>query len=94
MSQLAEQTRAISVTKLHPVIGVEIPGVDLSLPLREETLRQIKDAWHEHTVLLFHDRTLAKRSSADSLPISARSRSGYRRSRVRRARPMRWSGTT
>ena len=46
MSQVAERTRAISVTKLHPDIGAEIRGVDLSRPLDEETVRQIKDAWH------------------------------------------------
>ena len=60
MSQLAERTQAISITKLHPVIGAEISGVDLSLPLDEETLRQIKDAWHEHTVLLFRDQDLSE----------------------------------
>ena len=39
MSQVAERTRAISVIKLHPDIGAEIRGVDLSRPLDEETLR-------------------------------------------------------
>ena len=60
MSQVAERTRTISVTKLHPVIGAEIRGVDLSFPLGEETLRQIKDAWHEHTVLLLRDQDLGE----------------------------------
>src|SRR5262245_6313169 len=60
MSQLAERTRAISVTKLHPVIGAEIAGVDLSRPLGEEALRQIKGAWHEHAVLLFRDQDLGE----------------------------------
>ena len=60
MSQVTERTRTISVTKLHPVIGAEIRGVDLSLPLGEETLRQIKDAWHEHAVLLFRDQDLGE----------------------------------
>src|SRR6185295_16721611 len=57
---LAEQIKTISVTRLHPVIGAEIGGVDLGRPLDAETLRQIKDAWHEHTVLLFRDQHLSE----------------------------------
>jgi len=59
MSPVAERTRAISVTKLHPDIGAEIRGVDLSRPLDEETVRQIKDAWHQHAVLLFRDQDIS-----------------------------------
>ena len=33
---LAEPTTTISVTKLHPAIGAEIRGVDLSRPLDAE----------------------------------------------------------
>ena len=55
MSPVAERSRTISVTKLHPDIGAEIRGVDLSRPQDEETMRQIKDAWHRHAVLLFRD---------------------------------------
>ena len=46
MTNVAEKTRAISIQKLHPVIGAEIKGVDLSRPLDEETARQVIDAWH------------------------------------------------
>jgi alpha-ketoglutarate-dependent taurine dioxygenase len=56
----AERIRTISVTRLHPVIGAEIGGVDLCRPLDAETLRQIKDAWHEHTVLLFRGQSLSE----------------------------------
>ena len=42
------------------MIGAEIGGVDLSRPLDAETLRQIKDAWHEHTVLLFRCQSLSE----------------------------------
>jgi len=41
-------------------VGAEIGGVDLSRPLDAETLRQIKDAWHEHTVLLFRSQRLSE----------------------------------
>ena len=57
---LAEQIKTMSVTRLHPIIGAEIGGVDLSRPLDAETLRQIKDAWHKHTVLLFRDQHLSE----------------------------------
>jgi hypothetical protein len=33
MANVAEKTRTISVKQLHPVIGAEIRGVDLSRPL-------------------------------------------------------------
>src|SRR5260370_15840968 len=57
---LAEPTTTISITKLHPAIGAEIHGVDLSRPLDADTVRQIRDAWHEHTVLLFRVQQLSE----------------------------------
>ena len=60
MAIAAERIRTISVTKMHPVIGAEIGGVDLCRPLDAETLRQIKDAWHEHSVLLFRGQSLSE----------------------------------
>ena len=33
MTLVAEQAKTISVTKLHPIIGAEIGGVNLSRPL-------------------------------------------------------------
>jgi alpha-ketoglutarate-dependent taurine dioxygenase len=88
MSQVAERTRAISVTKLHPDIGAEIRGVDLSRPLDEETVRQIKDAWHQHAVLLFRDQNLSeddqRRFASHFGPVAKRVP----------PKPMRWCGTT
>ena len=60
MAIAAERIRTISVTKMHPVIGAEIGGVDLCRPLDAETLRQINDAWHEHSVLLFRGQSLSE----------------------------------
>ena len=60
MSLVAERTSTISVHKLHPVIGAEVRGVDLSRPLDDETVRQIRDAWHEHTVLVFRDQKMSE----------------------------------
>jgi taurine dioxygenase len=60
MTVLAERTGTISVGKLHPVIGAEVRGVDLSTPLDGDTVRRIKDAWHEHTVLVFRDQAVSE----------------------------------
>jgi taurine dioxygenase len=60
MSLVAEPIQAITVKKLHPHIGAEIGGVDLSRPLDAETARQIKNAWYAHTVLLFRDQQLSE----------------------------------
>ena len=60
MTMLAEKTSTVSVIKLHPHIGAEIRGVDLSQPYDGDTARQIKDAWHAHTVLLFRDQKLSE----------------------------------
>jgi taurine dioxygenase len=56
----ATTAERFAVKSLHPVIGAEVSGVDLSRPLGEETLRQIKDAWHRHTVLVFRDQNLSE----------------------------------
>jgi taurine dioxygenase len=72
----AERVRTISITKLHPVIGAEISGVDLSRPLDPETLREIMEAWHAHTVLLFRDQVLTeddqRRFAAHFGPVAKR----------------------
>jgi taurine dioxygenase len=60
MTMVAERTGTIAVTTLHPCIGAEIGGVDLSQPLDADTLREIMDAWHQHTVLLFRDQHLSE----------------------------------
>jgi taurine dioxygenase len=60
MASAAETISTVSVTKLHPLIGAEIRGVDLRYPLDGDTLRQIRDAWHKHTVLVFRDQNLSE----------------------------------
>ena len=60
MSMADAAVSRISVTKLHPVIGAEVKGVDLSRPLDPETVQQIKDAWHKHTVLVFRDQSISE----------------------------------
>ncbi len=60
MAIVAEKIDTISVTKLHPIIGAEIGGVDLSRHIDNDTIRQIKDTWHQHTVLVFRDQSLSE----------------------------------
>ena len=60
MSLVEDRTGTITVKKMHPFIGAEVRGVDLSHPLDADTLRQIKDAWHEHAMLVFRDQNLTE----------------------------------
>ena len=53
-------SQSITVSKLHPVIGAQITGVDLSQNLDDETIGQIKQAWYDHTVLLFRDQDISE----------------------------------
>ena len=48
----------LEIRPLSDAIGAEIRGVDLSKPLDADTLAAIKDAWHEHIVLLFRDQDI------------------------------------
>ena len=60
MATKFEETATVSVTRLHPVIGAEISGVDLSRDLDDQTIAQIRDAWYAHTVLLFRDQNISE----------------------------------
>ena len=60
MASAAETISRVSVTRPHALIGAEIGGVDLSRPLDDETIREIKDAWHKHTVLVFRGQNLSE----------------------------------
>lgn len=60
MATRLEDSGTITITKLHPVIGAEISGIDLSRNLDDDTIGQIRDAWHAHTVLLFRDQQISE----------------------------------
>ena len=49
---------AISVRKLHPLIGAEIRGVNLDRPLNRAELKAVEAAWLEHAVLVFPDQPI------------------------------------
>ena len=44
------------ITPLLPHLGARVEGVDLSGPVDEPTFQRIKDAFEEHSVLVFHDQ--------------------------------------
>lgn len=58
MATTLKKKSTITVTPLHPVIGAEIGGVDLSTELDTVTLEAIRQAWYDHSVLLFRDQTI------------------------------------
>ena len=68
MATTLEDSGTFTVTPLHPVIGAEIGGVDLSRRLDADTLGRIKDAWHDHAVLLFRGQDI---SGEDQLRLAA-----------------------
>jgi taurine dioxygenase len=60
MATAADALDTVEVRKLHPLIGAEIRGVDLSRPLDPRAVAEIKDAWHDHTVLVFRGQNLSE----------------------------------
>ena len=48
----------VKISPLHPSLGAEVAGVDLSAPLDEPTRRALTQALADHLALVFHDQTL------------------------------------
>ncbi len=53
---------AMSVVKLHPVIGAEVKGVDLSKPVDAATAAAIRKAFEENVVLVFRGQDLDEKA--------------------------------
>jgi taurine dioxygenase len=49
----------LTVRPLTPVIGAEVQGVDLRAPLDAGTIAALRQAWHDHAVLLLRDQDLS-----------------------------------
>src|SRR5438045_7696466 len=49
-------TGPIKVTRLHPLFGAEISGIDITRPLSPREFGPIRAAFEEHSVLLFRDQ--------------------------------------
>jgi taurine dioxygenase len=54
----ARDYRAIGVEPLTPIVGAEITGVDLSRPLSDEQIGEIRAAFAAHHVVWFRDQVL------------------------------------
>lgn len=50
----------IAIHPISPVIGAEVTGVDLSVPLPSATLEQLQSALTKHLVLFFRDQPLTQ----------------------------------
>ncbi len=47
-----------TIEKLGECIGAAVSGVDISSPIDEETLSQLRRAFHSHSVLVFQDQEI------------------------------------
>ncbi len=50
----------LAVKPLAPLIGAEIAGVDLRRTLDRATFAAIREAWHDHAVILLRDQELSE----------------------------------
>src|SRR5512134_1518167 len=64
-ARIAEKERAMAIatgapviTAVHPCLGVEVAGVDLTRPLDDDAFARIAAAFDEHAVLVFHGQHL------------------------------------
>jgi taurine dioxygenase len=48
----------LQITPLHPSLGAEVAGVDLSQPVDEPTRQALERALAAHLALVFHEQTL------------------------------------
>ena len=55
---MAIAAQPLTVRPVHPHVGAEISGVDLTRPLDDAAFARIAEAFDEHSVLVFHDQPL------------------------------------
>jgi len=48
----------LRITPLHPSLGAEVAGVDLSAPIDEQTRQELNRALADHLALVFRDQSL------------------------------------
>jgi taurine dioxygenase len=54
-----EEYRTLAVTKASPTIGAEIGNIDLTRPLNDDEVADLKRAFTEHLVLFFRDQKIS-----------------------------------
>ena len=76
MATRLKETAGYSVRPLHPCIGAEVTGIDLTQELSAETIAWIRQAWADHTLLLFRGQDVSDddqlRLCAEFGPIATR----------------------
>ena len=53
-------TGTVTVRPVAGHIGADISGVDISQPLSEQTVRDLKDALHRYKVIFFRDQDITQ----------------------------------
>ena len=61
---MAITTGSLTVTPVHPLLGADVRGVDLTRPLDDATFARIAEAFDDHSVLVFHDQPLTDEQQA------------------------------
>jgi alpha-ketoglutarate-dependent 2,4-dichlorophenoxyacetate dioxygenase len=69
MSIATQARTGLEIRKVHPHIGAEVSGIDLGAPLPAGVFAQIRDAFHEHSVLVFRGQNI---SDEQQVAFSAR----------------------
>jgi taurine dioxygenase len=54
----------LDIVAVAPALGADVSGVDLSVPLDDDTVRTLRTALCRHLVLFFHDQDLAPEEQA------------------------------
>lgn len=55
----------VSIRPLHPMLGGEVSGVDLTHPLNQEDVAAIEAGMDEYAVLVFHDQNITDEQQLD-----------------------------
>jgi len=58
----------ISAQRIAGALGAEIAGVDLSRPLSDEVIGEIRQALLDHQVIFFHDQHLTPETASRLRP--------------------------
>lgn len=59
----------MQITRLHPSLGAEIAGVDLSKPIDEPTRQALARALADHLALVFRDQSLTQQQYLDAASV-------------------------
>lgn len=49
---------ALTIDRLHPLFVAEVSGIDLARPQDDATIAALKDAFEEHSILVFRDQDI------------------------------------